>query len=142
MEHFTINDLALITGLSTRSLRSYISQGLLKGTMINRRWCFTNDNVEEFLNQPFIKEGQRIKFRAFVVEQIDGINPHNETMLLHEMPGAVEEIDKKIQTLLTKLSTINQPYQMKYYYDTKHHIGKLAIASSRDVIREIMNYAK
>lgn len=139
MEYFTINDLSLITSLSTRSLRSYISQGFLKGTMINRKWCFTKANVDEFLSHPFIKEGQRIKFRVFIIEQIDGNNHQNETMILHEMQGEVEEIDKKIQTLLTKLSTINQPYQLKYYYDNKHHIGKLALASSLEVINKVMN---
>ena len=34
-QNYNLNDVAMMTGFSTRTLRSYLSQGLLKGTKSN-----------------------------------------------------------------------------------------------------------
>ena len=47
-ETFSINELAMITGLSTRTLRNYLSMGVLKGEKADGAWTFTPEQVEEF----------------------------------------------------------------------------------------------
>ena len=45
-ETYSINDVAMITGLSTRTIRNYISLGFLSGEKVNGAWSFTDKQIE------------------------------------------------------------------------------------------------
>ena len=65
---YNLNELAMITGFTTRTLRTYLSRGLLDGEKGNGVWQFSAEDVERFLNEPFVKEGLRIKRNAVVFD--------------------------------------------------------------------------
>ena len=48
--YYSINELAVISGFTTRSLRSFISMGHLKGEKIDGIWQFTPEEIEAFLS--------------------------------------------------------------------------------------------
>ena len=52
---FSIDDLALITGLSTRTLRTYISCGFLNGDKSSGSWQFTPEQIDIFLQNKNIQ---------------------------------------------------------------------------------------
>ena len=58
---YTLNDLALMTGLTTRTLRNYLTQGFLHGNKTKGVWQFTDAELDRFFSDPFVKEGLRIK---------------------------------------------------------------------------------
>lgn len=58
---YNLNELAMMTGFTTRTLRSYLNRGLLKGEKVNGAWQFTAEEVDRFFAEPFVKEGIRIK---------------------------------------------------------------------------------
>ena len=58
---YNINDLALMTGFTTRTLRTYLKEGLLKGEKVNGIWQFSAEEIDRFFREPFVKEGLRIK---------------------------------------------------------------------------------
>ena len=58
---YDLNDLALMTGFTTRTLRNYLTQGLLEGEKENGVWQFTPEQLDRFFSEPFVKEGLRIK---------------------------------------------------------------------------------
>ena len=43
--YYLINHLVLITGLTARTIRNYISNGILHGEKINGLWHFTPEEV-------------------------------------------------------------------------------------------------
>ena len=49
---YSLNDLALMTGFTTRTLRNYIKQGLLNGEKQNGVWQFTADEIDRFFRNP------------------------------------------------------------------------------------------
>ena len=55
-EKYTLNDLATMTGFSTRTLRNYVNLGLLKGEKIDGAWRFGADDLDAFFREPFVKE--------------------------------------------------------------------------------------
>ena len=65
---YNLNELAMMTGFTTRTLRNYLTQGLLKGAKNNGAWQFTAEDVEDFFNQPFVKESLRIKRNSIVYD--------------------------------------------------------------------------
>lgn len=65
---FNLNDLALMTGFTTRTLRNYLNQGLLNGEKTNGMWEFTAEEIDRFFSEPFVKEGLRIKRSGVVFD--------------------------------------------------------------------------
>ena len=66
--NYNLNELAMITGFTTRTLRTYLNKGLLKGTKIDGVWQFSEAEIDQFLSEPFVKEGLRIKRNAVVFD--------------------------------------------------------------------------
>ena len=54
-ETYTIADIAQITGLSSRTIRTYRKMGLLEGTLQNGTWTFTQEQVGKLLEEPYVK---------------------------------------------------------------------------------------
>ena len=65
---YNLNELALMTGFTTRTLRNYLNQGLLKGEKLNGAWQFTAEDVDRFFSEPYVKEGLRIKRSSAVFD--------------------------------------------------------------------------
>ncbi len=54
-EHYTIQDVALITGLTDRTLRNHLSQGNLMGEKKGGIWQFTLQQVNDFIKLPQVQ---------------------------------------------------------------------------------------
>ena len=67
-KYYNINELAVISGFTTRSLRNYISMGYLKGEKIDGIWQFTAEEIGEFLSNPNVAPGIKSKTNAVVYD--------------------------------------------------------------------------
>ena len=65
---YNLNDIAEMTGFTTRTLRNYLNQGLLKGSKSNGVWQFTAEEVGKFFSEPYVKEGLKIKRTSAVFD--------------------------------------------------------------------------
>ena len=77
---YSINDLALMSGFTTRTLRSYLEKGLLKGEKKDGAWSFSPEEVDRFFSDPSIavrcrenirKEKERLSWKAFAKNLTD-----------------------------------------------------------------------
>ena len=48
-KYYVINELVMFTGLTDRTIRNYLSSGILQGEKVDGMWRFTSDQVEEFV---------------------------------------------------------------------------------------------
>ena len=53
--YLLIDHLVLITGLTDRTIRNYISSGILQGEKINGIWHLTPEQVECFICHPAVR---------------------------------------------------------------------------------------
>ena len=67
-ETFNIEDMALITGLSTRTIRSYIAGGFLEGDKSSGSWQFTAEQADAFLQNKTVQPTLRSKKNAIVFD--------------------------------------------------------------------------
>ena len=65
---YTIQDLAAMTGLNERTIRSYLAGGQLKGTKTGGAWQFTAEQFGEFLEQDMVRSSVRAKANAIVYD--------------------------------------------------------------------------
>lgn len=64
MEGYTINEVAAMTGFSTRTLRNYINTGILNGEKTEGVWRFGPDDFIDFISDPNVACGIKSKINA------------------------------------------------------------------------------
>lgn len=87
-ESYSISDVVLITGLSDRTIRNYITQNMLCGEKINGAWRFTADQLVNFMNNPNVLPGIRAKKNALVYDFLaDAHRKAQEMCVMVDLPG-------------------------------------------------------
>lgn len=66
MEWYTLNHIAKMTGLTTRTLRNYLQTELLKGEKVDGVWRFSEEQLYAFMDHPTVRQGLHAKRNAIV----------------------------------------------------------------------------
>ena len=89
-ERYNLNELAMMIGFTTRTLRNYMNQGLLIGEKVNGAWQFTAAELDRFFSEPYVKEGLRIKRSSLVFDfMADGRKTSERTCVILDIPASV-----------------------------------------------------
>ena len=90
--NYNLNEIALMTGFSTRTLRNYLNQGLLKGEKVDGAWQFTSEELDRFFAEPFVREGLRIKRNGIVFDFLaDRSKNTKKTCVILDIPVSLKE---------------------------------------------------
>ena len=73
MKTYSINELSLITGLTTRTLRNYLKDGLLEGEKPDGNWVFTDEQISSFVSHPSVAPSIQAKNKAIVYDFLGNI---------------------------------------------------------------------
>lgn len=86
---YVLRHLMLFTGLSERTLRSYLASGLLQGEKINGLWHFTAEQVEAFIRHPAVKPGIQAAKTAVVLDFLaDNHKASPQSCVILDLPDA------------------------------------------------------
>ena len=66
--YYTLGHLSQITGLTDRTLRTYLKNGILDGEKINGVWHFTEAQLDAFLRHPTARPSIRAKNNTIVYD--------------------------------------------------------------------------
>lgn len=86
--YYLISHLVLLTGLTDRTIRNYISAGILRGEKINGLWHFTPEQVEAFLCHPAVRPSILAKNTGAVYDFLgDNHKAACEACIIADFPG-------------------------------------------------------
>ncbi len=87
--YYTINHVTLMTGLTDRTIRSYISSGLLQGEKINGLWHFTPEQVDTFVRHPAVWPSIQAKKNSIIYDfLLDRKKNKEEICIILDLPEA------------------------------------------------------
>lgn len=66
--YYTLGHLTQFTGLTDRTLRSYLAKNILQGEKINGIWHFTEEQVDAFFRHPAARPSIQAKNNAIVYD--------------------------------------------------------------------------
>lgn len=90
--YYTINHMTLFTGLTDRTIRNYISSGILKGEKINGLWHFTPEQVDAFIRHPAVRPSIEAKKNGIIYDfLLDTKKTTHEGCFILELPDADEK---------------------------------------------------
>lgn len=67
-ETYTIQDIANMTGLNERTVRSYLASGQLRGEKTDGVWRFTGEQFGDFLGQDMVRASIQAKANAVIYD--------------------------------------------------------------------------
>lgn len=86
--YYLISHLVLITGLTDRTIRNYISTGILQGEKINGLWHFTPEQIEAFTSHPAVRPSILAKHHGKVYDfLLDTGKEDCQTCVILDLPG-------------------------------------------------------
>ena len=86
--YYVINHVVMFTGLTDRTIRNYISSGILQGEKINGLWHFTPEQVEEFVRHPAVRPSILAKNNGIVYDfLLDDKKKNSEICLILDIPN-------------------------------------------------------
>ena len=140
---FTVEDIANMTSLTTRTIRNYLKDGSLKGNKIGGQWRFTTEDVNNFMENGNVVNNLVSERKQAVLDFIDGVNTDitGETQvctiidIYGEQNSTIVKRDKLIDFINSNLL---KPSVMKFTweYDEKEQKARYIIFSSPEYIIE------
>lgn len=89
---YNLNELAMITGLTTRTLRNYLKLGILEGEKDDGNWRFSDEDVEAFFSNPAAKQAIAAKRNAVVYDFMSNpFKKSNRACTILDLPVSDEE---------------------------------------------------
>ena len=98
-ETYTIQDIAGMTGLNERTIRSYLADGLLKGEKTDGAWRFTAEHFGDFLRQDMVRASVQAKANAVVYDFLITDRRKESASAEGQEPGLREALSEQVNRL-------------------------------------------
>lgn len=138
---YSINQLVQFTGLTDRTIRSYISADILKGEKTGGAWHFTLEQVESFLRHPAVRPSILAKNNALVYDfLLDTHKGQQEVCMILDIPAA----DKNsIADFFCNHINNGACRDISFSFDGVEHVSRVILKGNlAEVLRLVNEYNK
>lgn len=138
MAWYTLNNIATMTGLTTRTLRNYLRMGLLTGEKVDGVWRFSEEELYAFMDNPSVQQGIHAKQNAIVTDfLLMGGRKENRTCVILDYCMEWEDAKRAIDFFC---DTINEQGDEELRFGMERHNKsvRLIISGSEPAVKEIM----
>lgn len=133
---YDLNDLALMTGFTTRTLRNYLNQGLLEGEKENGVWQFTPEQLDRFFSEPFVKEGLRIKRSSAVFDFLaEKDRKTARTCVVLDLPASRQKGDAVSAFFCREMQEASD---LRFSYGWDKGFARVILTGAADSVAKIM----
>ncbi len=140
-DFYTINEVAIMSGFTTRSLRMFIQQGFLEGEKVDGKWCFTAEQVNSFLTNPNISAGIKIKNNAVVYDFLaDFKKSENQACVVLDLHISSEAEYKEISSYFCAAMSAPGVSNCKMKLEKQESCARLILSGPEDLIYDIMKH--
>lgn len=140
---YTVDDIAKMTSLTTRTIRNHLKSGLLKGRKIGGQWRFTKKDIEQYMEHQEVSESMATEMKAAVLDFVDGVNTdmQGEVQIctIADLYVSHTEAVKKRDLLLAMTCEAGFSGQFKYDYDSEQKRARFILFAQPSFIKEAMD---
>lgn len=138
-KYYTINEVAVMSGLTTRTLRNYLKMDVLKGEKVDGIWRFTQEEFVEFLQNPYVKPSIQAKNKAivfdFLAQNEKRINEMCTMIDIYAKDYEAEEISSFFCEEINKRNESN----IKFSFEKNGSYVRVILSGYEDTVMEILN---
>ncbi len=134
---YNLNEVAMITGLTTRTLRNYLRLDLLKGEKVDGNWSFTEEELDKFMSNPAAKQAIAAKRNAVVYDFLsDPFKKGNRICTIMDLPVSDEEA-MEISAFFCGLINKNG-HDISFKFNIEKGFARFILSGSEDTVTELM----
>lgn len=137
MKKYSLSEIETMTGYTSRSLRKFMAEGLLKGELVGRKWTFTEEQLNKFLTNGNVREGLKIKNGIIAKQFLEDFAENRACVIYNVRPS--EEL---VAGITDKIRGMKTDIQFSYFCDEKTGIGRFILAGDVNAIGEITSLFK
>ncbi len=137
--YYLINHLVLFTGLTDRTIRNYISSGILQGEKINGLWHFTPEQVDGFIRHPAVRPSILAKQHAAVYDfLLENKKDDWEACMILDFPGKSK---KEIAEYFCYRISNEDFQQIHFSFDGVEKVSRVILKGyTADVLRLVNDF--
>lgn len=134
---YNINQVAMITGLTTRTLRNHLKQGFLTGEKTDGNWSFTEEELDQYLADPAVKQAVLAKQHSVVYDFLsDPFKKTNRICTIMDFPVSNEEA-QSIANFFCKEIT-EKGTDIEFRFMNEKNYSRFILAGSEDQVSDLM----
>ena len=138
MAWYTLNNIATMTGLTTRTLRNYLQMGLLTGEKVDGAWRFSEEQLYAFMDHPSVQQGMHAKRNAIVTDfLLMGGRKENRTCVILDYCIEWEDTKRVIDFFTDKINEQGDG-ELRFGMERHKKNVRLILSGSERAVREIM----
>jgi len=132
---YTIDDLAIMTGLTTRTLRNYIKNGVLRGEKAGGKWRFTLEDYAAFLDDPAVRQTLRARANAVVSDFLADTAKKSDAACVILDFAATDEEGERIADFFC--DGANRFAGVKFSYSRRRGVSRVILTGDRARVTEL-----
>jgi len=134
---YNLNDLALISGFTTRTLRSDITAGTLDGEKVDGVWQFTAEQIDAYLEKPGIRRRATARQNALVYDFLaDTHKSANGLCVVLDLPVAGEEVEEVQKFFCAEMC---KAHQAQFYARWIHGLLRVTLSGAEEEIARMLS---
>lgn len=138
MEWYTLNDIAKMSGMTTRTLRNYLRMGILTGEKVDGAWRFSEEELYEFMDNPIARQGMHAKQNAIVTDfLLMGGRKENRTCVILDYCMEWEDTKRVIDYFCDRIKEQGDD-ELRFGMERHKKSVRLIISGSETAVKEIM----
>ncbi len=134
---YSLNETAMITGLTTRTLRNYLKMDILKGDKVDGNWSFSEEQLDEFMSNPMAKQAIAAKRNAVVYDFMsDPFKKGNRICTILDLPVSDEE---SLEAAAFFCELINKSgSDVEFRYNKEKGFSRFILSGPEDLVVDYM----
>ena len=134
---YNLNQAAMITGLTARTLRNHLKQGLLQGEKIDGNWRFTEEALDKYIADPSVKQVILARQHAVVYDFLaDPFKKTNRVCTIMDFPVSTDEALGIAQFFSREI--MDHGRDIEFRYINEKHYARFILSGSEDQVAGLM----
>lgn len=138
---YTIEDLAAFTGLTDRTLRSYLKDGRLSGAKEEGAWRFSSEDLGRLLQDGAARRAVEANRNALVYDFMLGGAAEDRCCVIRDIPVAEEGEEALRARLLERVNREEGRVRLSYSYGVDRRgqgSARVILTGSTEAVRAIL----
>lgn len=136
---YTLNELATMTGLTTRTLRTYLKTGLLSGEKTDGVWHFSDEDCERFFAHPSVKPALQAKRNALVYDFLGNcFKRENELCVVLDLLTQAGEAEE-VSAFFCKAISAREGGNLRFTFEQDNGRVRVILTGQEDAVSDILH---
>lgn len=138
---YTVEEIANMTSLTTRTIRNYIKDGRLKGRKVGGNWRFTKDEVIELFNGNSFAKDLSNEVTTQVLNFVQGKSESQVCTIINipcESPTEGKQHYENLIQIINNLEEVG-PFKFNYQYLPSENIAQFTLFGTPKLIAKLLD---